>query len=536
MGDRKIYINQSSDLQRALIDAFNCYVESGIYFGPPDKEFRRILLDKNVPLNHPYEWGHALLHDDYHLGDAVMGVVRSLGEIKYRNPLKMISRARRKEDIPAPYSEFLVVWGRLSSEGEGVPVGLLLNGESGEEVKEVYYLEVLRDAFDSKIYEKLWGAYIDSWGYDHNLEGHEKYEDVLKNLPRKDREGLMKLNYEGKSFPSFPGIIKTVRLAVFPNSGRFYSVPLFGEGWNRDRSVLRVLLKHKDKPQVLEFLRHYGIEWLELNDLEGLFALKKDAFQRIRERLVEISKERKLGELKATPLYAHPVGTKKIGSIRPTKVDRVSKTTYLVSTFKWKGREAPKIRNLQELLTVMMANSYYLPKTVEVLHQEVSLPTSQRRKEIEEWTSVIKATFDSVVLYALLRDIVRVNGLDISKGHIVFLNFLNTENRNTVAHDYYYHLLDGIEGIDLIYDTEERTRVNVQNFGRDIYPYSPVQDEEAMLLHEKIPQKKRQNVVPYHLYEFEDGTGGVVYRLNPIKEEGGTFDRLVRWGFETQSQ
>lgn len=113
-----------------------------------------------------------------------------------------------------------------------------------------------------------------------------------------------------------------------------------------------------------------------------------------------------------------------------------------------------------------------------------------------------------------------MDGLDVSKGHIIFLNFLNTDDRNTVVHDYYYHLLDGVERMDLIYGTEERTRVNVQNFNRDIYSYTPVQNGEALLLHKKMPEKKRQKLIPPHLlYEFEDGMGGVVYRLDTSKGE-----------------
>ncbi|WP_054839532.1 hypothetical protein [Thermococcus sp. JCM 11816] len=236
-------------------------------------------------------------------------------------PLRRISRAERTGgEIPAPYSEFLILWGgRLSTGGEGgIPIGLLISAGSAEEVLEIYYNEVLKDAFDSGVFERLWDSYMDNRKPNYiPLEGHEKYEDALKSIPRNDRKKLMKLNYEGKSFPSFPGIIRGARLAVFPNSGRFYSPPLFGEGWNRDRSVLRVLLKHKDKPQVLEFLRHFEIEWLELEDLEALFGLREKVFNRIRKRLIQISKERKLGKLQAIPLYVKPIGTTKIGSISP---------------------------------------------------------------------------------------------------------------------------------------------------------------------------------------------------------------------------
>ncbi|WP_054839531.1 hypothetical protein [Thermococcus sp. JCM 11816] len=84
-------------------------------------------------------------------------------------------------------------------------------------------------------------------------------------------------------------------------------------------------------------------------------------------------------------------------------MDRVSRTTYLVTTFNWGGKGGwPEIKNLQELLTVMMANSYYLPKTIEVLKQDIVLSPRSRSRKIEEWTSVIKATFDSVLLYGLL--------------------------------------------------------------------------------------------------------------------------------------
>ncbi|SEV81800.1 hypothetical protein [Thermococcus thioreducens] len=517
MSDREVYIRESSKLQRALVSAFNDYIGSGMYFGPPNGKFRRILLDNEVPMRNLYDWGHALIHDDYRLGDVLLGIVKSQGVIGYQKDVKQISRARRVSDIPSPRSEFLILWGKLSNNGEGIPVGLLVNGESSEEVIGTYYREVLRDAFDSEVFNKLWESLMDYLTYNFNPStGHQKYRDVLKTLPSKSSEKLMRLNYEGKSFPSFPGIIRTVRLAVFPNSEKFYSVPLFGEGWDENRSVLRILLKHKDNPQVVEFLRHYGIEWLEPEELKALFALREKVFPRVRKRLVQISQKRKLGGLGAIPLYVRRTGTVRTGSIRPTKVDKVTKTTYLVSLFKNKTG-TPKIKNIQELLTVMMANSYYLPETIEVLQQNLGSVSGKRSKEVEEWTSVIKATFDSVILYALLRNAVRIEGLELSKGHIVFLNFLNTADRNTVVHDYYYHLLDGVEGMDLLYGTGERARVNVQNFGHDVYPYVPIGDEEALNLWEKVPSKKRNEVVPYRLYEFEDGIGGVVYLLNPSK-------------------
>ncbi len=35
MNDKEVQIHQSSGLQKALVNAFTSYVESGIYFGPP---------------------------------------------------------------------------------------------------------------------------------------------------------------------------------------------------------------------------------------------------------------------------------------------------------------------------------------------------------------------------------------------------------------------------------------------------------------------------------------------------------------------
>lgn len=517
MSNREVHIKESSNLQAVLINAFQEYISSGVYFGPPDKGFRKILLNNNVPLKRFYDWGHALIHDDYRLGDVLLGIVKSQGAIDYQRAVTQISRAKRVSDIPSPRSEFLILWGRLSSNGKGTPVGLLVNNESSDVVIGTYYQEVLRNAFDSEVFDRLWESLMNYLTYNFNPSiGYEKYRDVLKTLPRNSAEKLKRLNYEGKSFPSFPGIIKTVRLAVFPNSEKFYSVPLFGEGWDKNRSALRILLKHKDNTQVKEFLKHYGVEWLELEELEKLFALKKKVFLRVRERLVQIAQDRKLGELDAIPLYLYRTGTVKTGSIRPTKVDRVTKTVYLVSFLKSK-MGTPTVKNIPEMLTVMMANSYYLPKTIEVLQQNLEPISGRRSKEVEEWTSIIKATFDSVILYALLRNVVRIEGLDFSKGHVVFLNFLNTRDRNTTIHDYYYHLLDGVEGMDMLYGTAERVRVNVQNFGHDVYPYEPIGDDEAFNLREKIPSRKRNEVIPYHLYKFENSTGGVVYLLNPPK-------------------
>ncbi|WP_206204427.1 hypothetical protein [Thermococcus sp. 21S7] len=513
--DRVVFTSESSNFEESLVNAFKEYLSSGVYFAPTyEWKFRKILSANGIPTKGTRDenYREKLLIERYRLAEKLLGILAGRDRVKYSLQIKPLFRGVRKtSDIEPPYVEFVVTWGRLTHKREGTPAGLLIKSVDSRDAIMAYYEEVLSKAFDNEIYSRLWDAYFEHLSLSGEVrrakekKGAEKYHLLLDIV-----DGLDKFTYEGKGFPSFPGILRRTHMATFPAGDifeRFYSVPLYGEGWDKEKSVLRVLLENADDRNVREFLEHYEIGWLTLEDLDELFSLQQDVISRVNEMLGEIIPRGRLGSgLKVLPLYIQKASgsLEKVARITPTKIDRVPKTTYLV-TVAGKMVEAPE--SLEGFLTLLMANSYYLPREVLVLLQKSGYRIGRTRKTGLDWPNVVKATFDSAVIYALLEGRITVEGFENFTGHLVFLNYLGTRSnvRNTVFHDYYYHLLDGIETFDKIYRTRARTKVNVQNFNKDHYPYAKVPTEEAL----KIDV---HGLEPVHLYTFDTGFGGVVFK------------------------
>ncbi|ASJ17217.1 hypothetical protein A3L04_09130 [Thermococcus chitonophagus] len=468
---REIEITKGSELEAQLLGAFKEYVERGVYIGPSsmNDEFHEMIEDI-VDFDGFYDY---ILTERYRLIDKLVLAVK---DTKYGEELKEEFVGRRVGDV-SPRLTFNVAWGTISLK-EGELVGVLVKAESSREAIEKYYNEILKDVVPET--EGLWDSFL---RYDGEGDP-ETFREVKKELGDK----LKNVNYEGRRFPTFPSIIYRARPSIVPLEGKFekvFSLPMYGNGWDERSNALKVLLENKDVPSVKKFLDHFEIPDISPEELP---------FERLPEIIDEVEMRVKGVGDDIIPLYVSSLGMKKSATLSfpPIKPEM---STILVTINKW-GFE-----NLEGLLTVIFANSAYLPQTVKVLVQEISYVEKVGfRNEIR---NVIKALFDGVLLYSAFLGRVNIEGLNLGD-NVILINMtgLGKDVRRSRFHDYYYHLLEAIETLDLIFKTDVRERINVQNFNRDYYgwkEHSPVNHEKLRLV---------------QLYEFSTGRGGIVYEFN----------------------
>lgn len=512
-----VIAREESEFEASLLRAFDDYARGGICFSPADwrGEFRK-LVEEHLSFDSPFQYNELLLTERFRLIGKLLPRIRGININYGCSEVKRVEHVfdgfRITDEIEPPYVEFKVKWGRISHEGNGLPAGILISGPSSDRVVDVYAEEILERAFANRTYMRLWKAYKRYQSLPQQIQkaGAEMFRRIMKRI-----EEFRHFNYLGKSFPSFPGIIRDPKIAIFPAGGvleKFYSVPLYGEGWDKERSVLRTLLEHKGDRAVFKFLDTVlGVGDVEVSELDALFDMQETIIEKVNEGLLQVIEKGEIKGLKVLPVYVHSGNRKAKARIVPAKVSRVSKATFLVTV-----NGNVDVTGLEGFLTELMANAYYLPKEVSVYLQGIDYNV-RREDRFSTFINLIKATFDSAILYAMLDGSIKLEGLfDGFCGHLIFLNFIGTDVRNSVFHDYYYHLIDGLDAMDLFYRrgaVKYRPRVNVQNLNRNYYRLKPLPHEEALSL-------RAGNLTPVPLYRFTTGAGGVVFRHSASTSSG----------------
>ncbi|KPU63017.1 hypothetical protein EP1X_06580 [Thermococcus sp. EP1] len=516
---------EPSEFEELILDLFEWYLNDGVSFAPVSfsskfykhitREIRKYFRERAPNMEYIRAFKESLLRENYKLARKMWEILLKKKEAVLLEKLELYSVGERIGDIDPPKVTLNITRGDIVFGGSA---GVLIKGESAWDVAKLYYENILIPSFSNETYKKL-------------VETYTLMKDILKDR----REDLAKkykkikerfaefedYNYEGKSFPSFPGILRenSIKLSLLPDREEFekyYSVPPYGEGWDKERNVLLELLRHKDNERVIEFLKELHLQWLELEDYEKLFDSKERVMAEVSKLLREAVEREEIGESEVKGLGVEKKGRsdrKIVVEITPSKVNRVEEAWVILGSI---GEE--EFKGLEGFIAQLFANSCYLPKKVRIFKKIIKYnirDESSRKRQSLEIVNLLKATFDSVIIYGMLKGEFSLSSPfnEFKRGYnLVFLNNIRKKSitSNTIFHDYYYHLLDGVEAMDHEFSEVHnmRARINVQNMKKYYYrtPKQKWISEEIGAILQKLGLEQ------VALYNFENGKIGIVAR------------------------
>ncbi len=307
---------------------------------------------------------------------------------------------------------------------------------------------------------------------------YNRYKDKLRKKHKKIIENVLyELKYEGKSFPSFPSIVRDVNrfFTLRDNFYQRFTIPIYGQGYEKDKNILYYLLKlktlefsndemSKEFKTVLEkldeFLKKLGIDWLSFEEYAQLFKRIEDIKNSVREVIID--------HLTKSDEEVNCIARSKNCSKTTLKI-KVQPTPRSVEelfVFVVERGKTDYSGLLQDFVVTLCANSNYIPRRIQIFKQKIDY---NLRKEENDFINAIKSTIDSAFLYLLVKNVEfrkKVNdsiysnfGDNKNYWFLVVLN-TNTNKRRTAIHDYYYNLLDGLTNFELLLDQEVLRKIH----------------------------------------------------------------------------
>ena len=336
----------------------------------------------------------------------------------------------------------------------------------------------------------------------NNEEETDSIREVLQEHIENIREIEQKLrdsSYEGKSFPSFPGIIRSSDVrALSPNSGTLneinisrYLLPLCGSGWDKTSNKYNLLIDlffrihlvsnsnnelfkksvylENVKEKITQFFRQLeiNINQLTLEKYELLQNLmsREGRLQELHELVVSSTLE----DTEYTFLeFLQGQGKKekiKFKSEAKIKTDGVQHVLVINNKRKAEhtgkyGWDYDNFDTLPEIIVYLLVNGGLWPKTVKIHVLDTNLYVSNQKwkssqnKDFFRW---LKATIDSIVLRSIMNgEIALFTGnsfFDFNKeDELMIIPVLNYSKNRTSTHTYYYGVLDGVLAQNTIFN------------------------------------------------------------------------------------
>jgi hypothetical protein len=422
---------------------------------------------------------------------------------------------------------------------------------------------ILANKIDNETFKKLVESYTAFDELDQNAREdiRRKYVDFLRalksfynqnenELPDDAKKAikhiLENLNYEGKRFPIFPGAVSEVCKFFRLSCDEHYAIPYLCQGFNVERNTIYYLLKLRKflksnnslktlKRLLDEFLQSINLDWLEFEEYENLFdeSFKQAVVNALKELLQQYD-----------GVYSLIYDSKSKGSksklevrITPSPRDVKELFVFLITNGKIKNEHL-----FNEFLATICANTNYYPEKINVFHQEINYALSKEKKVaknnkgVYEFIYSLKATLDSAILYLLItsedfRDKVKCDvykRFDEGKNYW-FIVILNRDEENTLIHDYYYHILDGLTNFELLTKRsknilKQQKRLNKVRslFNVQLLTYlcrSNGREKEIVIREVDSDEFRVVLGEPIELYRFKRGGSAKVYRLKPKTDD-----------------
>ncbi|MHA2246937.1 MAG: hypothetical protein ACXADY_18475 [Candidatus Hodarchaeales archaeon] len=365
----------------------------------------------------------------------------------------------------------------------------------------------------SKVYRDMMKTLEDIFNLleEENVDLEEE-EVIVKKLLINDIERLKEINnsltessYKGRSFPAFPGIIRSSHItALSPSfqSGSVdeiqtnrYLIPICGSGWNKTQNTFSLLI---ELIWLVKSIRELDEDQFAnsilLTDLEGqinryfkqleikIEQLKLEDYKLLQNLIVKEGSLQELHEFVISSIstdisYSFVEYQQKRGSTENITfksdiklMDEETQHVLLINNnwgkteeeteYGWNYRE---LDTLPEIITYLLSNSGIWPKKIEIHLMDANLYIWNKRwknsqnNDLFRW---LKATIDSITLYLIMnREINLFPGnsfFDLTvKDKLLLIPILNNNQSRTQTHTYYYDLVDGLIAQDTIKDDLE---------------------------------------------------------------------------------
>ena len=376
-----------------------------------------------------------------------------------------------------------------------VPIAFFKTASSAEETS-IEVSEELSSIINSPVQEKLLNSYkLYRRSKEIQNTASDRYSDFKKeiiyilrntknipNVPREIRELLEKLknhSFKGYSFPSFPGLISVGSCSKFLNLQveydlELYGYRIFGEGWNKEKTILPSLLllqekfrdlHNTDRAECQEFLESLEsklfsytslleLDKLRYQDFEELFGMLRNLVNnnKFPEHDYYLSAEKKpLGKTKKIIISPKRIRPRRlVVFIHENNVAKDNKKNIANQSSIWIKE---KKHGLQEFITYLIANTEFYPEEVLIFHKRIKADLREKINDVNNrFFAVIKSVIDSAILYLkndpeIKKSFTRLNhefrhlrGGD----NIWFIPFLLKPIKSSLFHDYYYMVLKGV--------------------------------------------------------------------------------------------
>ena len=339
----------------------------------------------------------------------------------------------------------------------------------------------------------------------NNEEETESIRQVLQEHIENIREIEQKLSdssYKGKSFPSFPGIIRSSDVrALSPNSGSEsldelntsrYLLPLCGSGWDKTNNkfhllidlffLIRLVSNSNDelfkesvylesvKETINRFFKQLGIDidQLTLDKYELLQNLitKKGRLQELHELV--LSSTSKDNEYTFLAFHQERGKKEKMEFKSEAKIKTGAVQHVLLINNNWGktgstseyGWNYNSLDTLPEIIVYLLVNSGIWSETIKIHILDTNLYVQEERwdsssnKDFFRW---LQATIDSIVLRSIMNEeIVLFTGnsfFELNKeDELMIIPVLNYNKTRTSTHTYYYGILDGLLAQNTIFN------------------------------------------------------------------------------------
>ena len=328
-------------------------------------------------------------------------------------------------------------------------------------------------------------------------------EDLIefRKIPKELREVIKSIvnhMFQGKSFPTFPGLISDKSCLRFPNIHQEAFIPIFsfrvhGEGWDQTKTILPLLLKlkHDLKSISIESAKEYIgnvrtliDRYLDIISIKISYEKFTELYDYLEQLIdsdwvpdynfrIEYGKQHLSNRVKISP---KPIYTNELIVHVHENTDNLNLKTSSKGTY-WKD---DNIYGLQNFVSYLLANTNFFPKSVKIYHREINCDIQRNPSGNTRFFAILKSAIDSAILYLAMIGDPEVKKFLRSSNHefksisstnnIWFLPFTMKEGEtNTLFHDYYYMLLKGVTAWEARYFERYNT----------ISPIHPVNDSRS---------------------------------------------------------
>ena len=392
----------------------------------------------------------------------------------------------------------------------------------------------------------------------------ETKEDILPKKVKSTVDNIISSSYIGQSFPIFPGLVKKASSIPFTNE-LVCHINVVGEGWIKEKSNLihyirlkkeleEELEKHNNNSKKLEKLKKLLDDWL---DFMGISKLSIEDYEMLFEEdknkggyaLLNHIIENLPSKLKTLNEFNSKYRIRTVSPIKSNSIYKVSICPYVLEqpdnvhifirereTKNYKREDLIKkieeyVPAIRELFSMAFANNLVLPSGKIYIHyNSFDYDIYSHENYGYSFIYLIKSMIDGAILYLNYTDDSFASKLNntyfehIRENNAIYLfNHLNKDTKNSLIHDYYYNLREGMWAYQKLEGKEECNyykRINVQHITKWGHDVKKILENKNKITSDNLPDKLK-NIYKQEIkfIEWDDGFISTVleHRRNDVK-------------------